>query len=54
MVDRYNDYAPLIHVLDVRREDASLHVSTACRKKHIVGMPVDRKDGGANGLLQQP
>lgn len=42
-----------IHFLDVSRENPCLHVCTARSEEYIVGMPVNRQDSGADGLLEQ-
>jgi hypothetical protein len=43
----------LVHILDVRREDTRLHVSTSRRQQDIVRVPVDGEHGGAERLLEQ-
>jgi hypothetical protein len=42
----------LVDVFDVGRKDAGFHVRASCGEQHIVWMPVDREDGGADRLLE--
>ena len=49
----YGIYALLVNVLDVGGEHTSLHIGTAGRKEHVVGVPVDGQDRRADGLLEQ-
>jgi hypothetical protein len=43
---------PLVHVFDVGRKDAGLHVRASCGEQDIVRVPVDREYGGADRLLE--
>ena len=42
-----------IHVLDVRGENPGLHVRTASDQQHIVRVPINGKDGGPDGFLEE-
>lgn len=48
----YGRLRTLVYVLDVRRENTSLHVSTASCEEHVVRVPVDREHSGSDRLLQ--
>lgn len=42
----------LVYVLNVRRENTSLHVSAASCKEHVIRVPVDREHSRTDRLLQ--
>ena len=44
--------SPLVNVFDVGGKDASLHVRASCGEQDVVWVPVDRKDGRTDWLLE--
>jgi len=46
-------YSLLVHVLDVCRENTSLHVRTAGSQQDIVRVPIDGKNSGPDRFLEE-
>jgi hypothetical protein len=44
---------PFVNFFDICRQDAGLHICTASREEHIIGMPIDAEYGRPNWFLEQ-
>ena len=44
--------SPLVNVFDVGGKDTGLHVRASCSEQNVVWVPVDRKNGRSNWLLE--